>query len=549
MKRFPALIFCILLATRVFSVEPDRYFFTYGSLNSMTWIKSTLVSGYRDDSLVDSNHLVDISDIIFFDKAKGSGYDNTGKLGCLYISPDVPCKEISVINATTIQLGLYGDNTSLPSAWTVNIGEESSLHFNNAWAKDMPVVVPDAAFMGKGVITFGSNITPSSDIRFGKIKGDALIRIPAGLVVKQIDSNSFIENPLAGYGTVIVKNPYHSFKLAEGSNVEFVLDSSIIGGWNVETNANLVSFKENFTRAWPLDAGTKAITTSFTTLFNNMYLAEIKNNDLRVLRASIEENSGAGLRVMQASAVWGDITKSRCIVSFPVSGGIVNLELKQDGPNIVGRMEDQSNHKIVGIAVAIAHELTGSQTWTSLPEGVVPEDILILDDSAELTLGFPALNHIEGGGKVFSAVAPTDSLLASLKEQNWKGTYKEVILPSDWLLKYYPVRDKTGADIGANGIALWKSYCLGLDPTDSFSLPILMAIQDGSCNTLTLVDRNVKTTQWNDIKVTRKLMEGVPGGVLTEVEDPVLSIDSGFKVELSPSSPKVRLFKFKYEFD
>lgn len=384
-------------------------------------------------------------------------------------------------------------------------------------------------------IAEGLKVVINGNVIFDRIYGRGVIELAPDAVVRQLNAKSLVENPLAGSGIIIIKNVKSTYELAEDSSVSFRVDSTVDGSWTVYVHDNVASF---IVRSWHQKEGDLFSTEEgkYTQLFSNITLAELKNGDAFTLRATLEGGDLAGRQVSQ-STVFGEIINLKCEVQFIVGDKCVKIQLAQDGSIIKGRQLEISDYRIVGVAAAIPYEVGGVQVWKSLPEDVVPEDVLVLDDSAELTLGFSLSNPIEGKGKVFSAVETTADI-------------KKVILPSAWILEHYPEGDKNGADIGENGITLWKSYCLGLDPTDSSSLPVLSIIQTSSPDSLQIVDLNVAPNALPEVNVTRTLLEGVPGGVFTELsDDSVSEIDSGFVLELLPTSPKVRFFKLKYEFD
>lgn len=159
------------------------------------------------------------------------------------------------------------------------------------------------------------------------------------------------------------------------------------------------------------------------------------------------------------------------------------------------------------------------------------------------------INKLIGEGKVFSAEEPSESLISSLEDSQWTGKFVNVAPSEDWLLHYYPEGNKNGADIGANGVALWKSYCLGLDPTNALSRPVLTIVASPSQDTLKIFAINVKPVQLEGLTITPKLLEGDLGGIFTEVTDNSASVcDSGFEVRISPDQ-SAKFYKIKYEFD
>lgn len=387
----------------------------------------------------------------------------------------------------------------------------------------------------KLTIATGLRVLIKGNVLLESACGGGVIELGSEAVVRLLNDQSSIDNPLAGSGRVLVKNVESKYALVENSSVSFRIDSDDANDWSTRILDNQVSF---YRRAWHLSESSSDIPLEegYIDLFYHLSLAELKNEDAFVMRATLAGGNLTDSLVSQATFS-DEISGLKRELWFPVEDRFVKVELWQDGPIIKGRQLEASDYRILGIAAALSYEVGGVQSWSSLPEGVVPEDILVLDDSAELSLGFPLSNTFKGRGKVFSAIETTANI-------------KKVIPSFDWMQKYYPLGNKSGADIGSNGVALWKSYCLGLNPTDPSSLPVLSITQTPAPNTLKLVDLNFKPNTLGEIKVTPKLLEGFPGGVFTELNDGSVSeIDSGFKLELLPASPKVRFFKLKYEFE
>lgn len=442
--------------------EPVRYYYTAADTE---WKNTTVVTKKQGASV--ENYTVQAGDIVIFDKnyagshklKDGNTFDTMYIHGHDSDAVKVICTEIEIAKDTNVEIGFEGGHYSIPPKWTINIAENAALTFRNWGTGKGSVVVPEAHFNGKGEVAFHSEITSVVPVTFGKIDGNAIINIPESVIVKQTDAQSFIENPLAGSGKVLVKNVNFAYTLAEGSSVTFEIDSSVEGSWSEVRSGNIVTFEPEKRRVWTNEdaifVGLKLdeITSGKYTLGGTINGAWITNK--KVDTVVFQETEGGVIAQFQAKDSDSTFTGTK----------YVNVKLTQDGVKILGEQVGQGaarsatyegygsflttggivaedkgrlTYAMARIAAGMDYLVTDTQSWSVLPGDVIPEDTITLGDYAELTITSALSFKVKGTGNLITTVEPSDDLKAQLQAATWKGTFTF-----------------SGVNYGASGTALW----------------------------------------------------------------------------------------------
>ncbi len=369
----------------------------------------------------------------------------------IYIQSDVKCSSVEIIDNSTITFGHRPP--VIPDNWTVKVEAGSTLklgRWDSTTNKGDTELGDNVTFNGEGTITFTDTATKPT---VHHVKGDATITIPADVTVTVEGS---IENPLAGSGKVIVKDVTATYTLAEGSAVTFEIASTVEGSWTEVRSGNLVTFAPEKRRVWESENAITHDSNKPVDIFVGITLEEILDGtytlggtlggawmskemavDAVGLSASIQDD-GDGVKYIiaqfQVKDSWDShdglkfatmklIQKGVKIVGYQSGQG--NITNRNQFGQIItdGNKTDEGSYGLKRIAAGIDYPVNDEQSWSALPKGVIPEDTVVLGESAKLTLTSALSFKLKGAGNLITTVEPSADLKSSLQATTWKGMF------------------------------------------------------------------------------------------------------------------------------
>lgn len=400
------------------------------------------------------------------DEGAGSGPIGTNTLvrfmssyGVVYIHDDVRCSHISVENGANLKIGYWNNTWTIPSNWTVDIEEGSSLTIERWGSGNRGVVVFGSNIVvNGGTMTFGSDVTAAT---CDNISGTATISLPVGVT---ITSTGTIENPIVvpeGYELSATKSGTSTIYRAIQTRTIY-WDSSTSKEWSskagmppfVDEGGNRVSYQFGDTvvvrktadnELWlgSVAEGVPFVIDGYAVQIENESkgVAGFSGSDVSVVNGgSIAYRSRwNGVKLKDSSihlekgTSFGPYSQWTCVVDIE---GIVTF----DGEKTVSfasegaKLVTASSELIVPVGAEPIKVTSGIDNHLVLSESDGERRVYrLIEQSATLTIpeGMTAelsksacfSGTVVGAGRLIVTDSPSATLKASLKAETWTGTF------------------------------------------------------------------------------------------------------------------------------